>query len=123
MIGILFVDRDGNTYDPGSDAAHAAFILRKDGPAVAARLDEMHKAIGGLGHWRRRRSSGYACHAITCRDGHTAIVIGEATGWYWQVYRDGRHGPLRDIRDTPALTADEAMRLADEFIDRRVAKG
>ena len=25
MIGILFVDRDGNTYDPGSDAAHAAF--------------------------------------------------------------------------------------------------
>lgn len=119
MLGILFIDHDGSTYDPHSDAAHAEFILRKDGPVIAARLDEMLKAIAGLDHWQRRRDSGYACHAISYRKGCTAIVIGSAAGWAWQVWRDGKHQPSRSIQCTPAGTAAEALRLADEFIDRR----
>lgn len=121
-IGILFVDTNGDTYDPHSDDNYTAWVLRKYGPDKAAQVDEMLKAIADHDHWQRRRHSGYTCHAISQRDSHTAIVIWDPTGWAWQVYRTGGSRPLRDIRDTPAPTAADALRLADEFINRRVSR-
>lgn len=121
-IGILFIDTDGSTYDPHSDDRYAAWVLGKYGPDTATLVDEMLKAVADKAGWQRRRNSGYTCHAISQRNGHTAIVIHDPTGWAWQVYRTGGSRPLRDIRDTAAATAEDAVRLADEFIDNRTRR-
>ena len=120
-IRIQLIDTDGSVYDPHNDDRHAAWIERTYGPADrrVAEFAELRAALADRPDWMRYRRSGYASHAVTIRRGHTAIVIGAPAGWAWQVYRTGGSRPLRDIRDTPAATAAEAMRLADEFIDRR----
>lgn len=122
MIGILFVNTDGSIHDPDGDDSYTAWVLSEYGPDKAALVNEMLKAIGERDHWMRYRNSGYTCHAIAIRDGHIAVVIHDPVGWAWQVYRTGGHRPLRDIRDTPAATAEEAVRLADEFIEDRIRR-
>ncbi|MEU7170291.1 hypothetical protein ABZ949_02220 [Micromonospora tulbaghiae] len=120
-IGIQFIDTNGGIYDPHGDDRHAAWIERTYGPADRriAEFAELRAALADQPNWMRHRRSGYASHAVAVRKGHTAVVIGTPTGWAWQVYRTGGSRPVRDIRDTSAATAAEAMRLADEFIDRR----
>ncbi|AXH89388.1 hypothetical protein [Micromonospora aurantiaca] len=118
-IGIQFIDRNGDIYDPYSDDRHAAWLAERE-PHRVAQFAELRAAYADRPTWKRVRRTGYASHAITIRDGHTAVVIGESTGWWWQVYRTGGRC-VRDIHDTPAPTAAEAMRLADRLIDSRRA--
>lgn len=99
-------------FGPLTDEEYAARVLAEHGPAEADRLAEMHKAIAGSAGWRRRAASGYTLHAVRRRHGMTCIVIGDETGWRWQVWRDGEHRALRSIQGPPAPNAGEAVRLA-----------
>ena len=116
-IGIQFIAPDGTVYDLYSDDRHAAWLAAHR-PDRAAEFAELRAAYADRPSWQRVRRTGYPVHAITTRDGHIGVVIGDPVGWCWQVYATGGHRPLRDIRDTPAATAVEALRLVDEFIDR-----
>ena len=120
VIGIQFIDTDGRVYDPHSDENHAAWIQRTYGTddRRMAQFGELRAALADNPTWRRYRRTGYASHAITVRAGCVAVVIGDPSGWAWQVYRTDGDRPLRDIRDTPAESAAVALRLADAFIDR-----
>ncbi|WBB73219.1 hypothetical protein O7602_26625 [Micromonospora sp. WMMD1128] len=121
IVGIQFISPDGSVYDPDSDDRHAAW-LAEHRPDRVAQFAELRAAYADRPAWRSVRRTGYASHAITIRREHVAIVIGEHSGWWWQVYRVGGSRPVRDIHGTPAATAAEAMRLADEVIDRRRAR-
>lgn len=120
-IGIQFVDTDGAIYDPDSDDNHAAWLAAHR-PEKAAQFAELRATLADRPAWMRHRRSGYTAHAVTARNGYTAIVVGDPSGWAWQVYRTGGDRPLRDIRDTPAGTAADALALADDFIDRQPAR-
>ncbi|MEU8158148.1 hypothetical protein AB0B94_31220 [Micromonospora sp. NPDC048986] len=97
------------------DEKHAARVLANYGPATAARLAEMYKAIDGQDGWIRNAYSGYALHAIRIHGDLTSIVVGDETGWRWQVWRTNK-GPLRPFEEPPAPSAAEAVRLANEFM-------
>jgi hypothetical protein len=103
----------GGRRGPLTDDEYAAWVEYQHGPAEADRLAEMYKAIANHDGWRRQAASGYNLHAIRRQGDTTSIVIGDETGWRWQVWRG--HKAIRSILGPPAASAEEAFRLADEF--------
>jgi hypothetical protein len=103
----------GGRRGPLTDDEYAAWVLFQYGPVEADRLADMYKAIAGRDGWRRQAASGYNLHAIRRQGDTTSIVIGDETGWRWQVSR-GRKA-VRSILGPPAASAAEAVRLADEM--------
>lgn len=105
----------GGHRGPLTDDEYAEWVLVTCGPAETDRLAEMYKALAGSDGWRRQPTSGYTLHAIRRQNAITCIVIGDETGWRWQVWRDGDHRAVRSIQGPSAPSAAAAVALAGEL--------